>query len=112
MPMGIAIFDRDLVLRRCNPTWAGFVERYTPSTASPVVPGTRFFDLVPGIETAVVPILERTLAGETVRQEALRLESGGIVSYWDVVFTPLVEDGKVVGLVRGWKSGRSGGRDD
>lgn len=99
MPMAIAIFDRDLVLRRYNPTWAGFVDRYTPSTASQVAPGTRFFDLAPGIEATVAPILEKALAGETVRQEALRLESGGIVSYWDAVFTPLVEDGKVVGLV-------------
>jgi len=99
MPMGIAIFDRDLVLRRCNPTWAGFIDRYTPSTARQVVPGTRFFDLAPGIEATVVPILERVLAGQAVRQQALRLESGGLVSYWDVVFTPLIENGTVVGLV-------------
>jgi predicted hydrocarbon binding protein len=53
MPMGIAIFDRDLVLRRCNPTWAGFIEHYTLSTAQQVVPGTRFFDMAPGIEATV-----------------------------------------------------------
>jgi signal transduction histidine kinase/PAS domain-containing protein len=99
MPMGIAIFDQDLVLRRYNPTWAGFIDRYTPSTASQVVPGAHFFDLAPGIETTAGPILKRVLAGETVRQEALQLESGGVVSYWNVVFTPLIEDGRMVGLV-------------
>ncbi len=99
MPMGIAILDRDLVLRRCNPTWAGFINRYTPSTSGSASPGTCIFDLAPGIEATAGPIFERVLAGETVRQEALRLESGGIVSYWDVVFTPLLEDGQVVGLV-------------
>jgi len=99
MPMGIAIFDRDLRLRRCNPTWAGFIDRYTPSTASQVVPGARFFDLAPGTEEEAMPIFERVLAGETVRLDALRLESGGIASYWDVVFAPLVEDGEVVGFV-------------
>ena len=99
MPMGIAIFDQDLVLRRCNPTWADFIDRYTPSKARQVVPGAHFFDLAPGIEATAGPILERVRAGETVRREALRLESGGIVSHWDVVFTPLVEDGQVVGLV-------------
>ena len=99
MPMGIAIFDRDLVLRRCNPTWAGFIEHYTLSSAQQVVPGTRLFDLSPDIEAMVVPILERVLSGETMRQEALCLESGGIVSYWDVVFAPLLEDSKTIGLV-------------
>jgi signal transduction histidine kinase len=99
MPMGVAIFDRDLVLRRFNPTWADFIDHHTPSMANQVVPGARFFDLAPGIETAVMPIFQRVLAGETVRQEALRLESGGIVSYWDVVFAPLVEAGKVAGVV-------------
>jgi len=36
----------------------------------------------------VIPLFERVLAGETIRQEALRFESGGIVSYWDVVLAP------------------------
>ena len=99
MPMGIAIFDRDLRLRRCNPTWAGFIDRYTPSSASQVVPGARFFDLAPGTEEEAMPIFERVLSGETVRLEGLRLESGGIASYWDVVFAPLIEDGEVVGFV-------------
>jgi len=99
MPMGIAIFDRDLVLRRCNPTWTEFIDRYTSSSASQVVPGVSLFDLAPGTEAPIAPIIERVLAGETVRQEALRLESGGIVSYWDLAFTPLIQDGQVTGIV-------------
>ena len=99
MPVGIAIFDRDLRLRRCNPTWAGFIDRYTPSTAGQVVPGAHFFDLAPGTEEEAMPIFKRVLAGETVHLDGMRLESGGIVSYWDVVFTPLIEDGEVVGFV-------------
>jgi signal transduction histidine kinase/predicted hydrocarbon binding protein len=99
MPMGIVIFDRDLVLRRYNPTWAGFIDRYTSLTVSQVVPGARFFDLVPGIEATVAPMFQRVLAGASVHQEDLRLESDGIVSYWDVVFAPLLEDKKVTGIV-------------
>jgi signal transduction histidine kinase len=99
MPMGIAIFDRHLVLRRFNPTWATFIDRYTPSTAGQVVPGAHFFHLAPGTEATMTPIVQRVLEGETVRQEALRLESGGIVSYWDAAFTPLVEGDQVVGLM-------------
>jgi len=99
MPMGIAIFDRDLILRRCNPTWAEYVERYTPTAASHIVPGVKLFDLVPGTEASFIPIFERVLAGETVRLEGFRCESDGIVSYRDAVFTPLTEEGRVVGLV-------------
>jgi signal transduction histidine kinase len=39
------------------------------------------------------------LAGEVVHQTAFRLEIEGIVSYWDAVSTPLVEDGIVAGIV-------------
>jgi signal transduction histidine kinase/predicted hydrocarbon binding protein len=99
MPMGIAIFDEEFVLRRFNPTWAGFIDRYTPSAVSKVVPGVHLFDLAPGFEATVTPVFQRVLTGETVQQEALRIESGGIVSYWDAVFSPLVEGGKVTGIV-------------
>jgi signal transduction histidine kinase len=99
MPMGIAIFDRDLVLRRCNPTWADFIERYTPTSRNQVVPGANFFDLIPGIEVAALPLIERALAGDTVRQEALRVEINAVISYWDVILAPIFENGQVVGTV-------------
>ena len=99
MPMGIAIFDRDLVLRRCNPTWAEYIEQYTPTAASQVVPGASLFELAPGTEPSFGPVFARALAGETVQLEGLRSDSGGIVSYWDAVVAPLVEDGQVVGVV-------------
>ena len=38
MPMGLAILDRDLVLRHCNPTWARLIAPYTPSTSDRMVP--------------------------------------------------------------------------
>lgn len=99
MPMGIVILDRDLRVRRFNPTWAGYVDRYSPSSASQVVPGAKWLDLLPGTETSALPLFARALAGETVRMDAWRGETGGFVSYWDLVFTPLLEDGHVVGLI-------------
>jgi signal transduction histidine kinase len=99
MPMGIVILDRDLRVRRFNPTWAGFVERYSRIPSSEVAPGARLVDLIPGTEAAIEPILHRVLAGKAVRQEAFRLEIEGDVSYWDAVLTPLVEEGDVVGIV-------------
>lgn len=99
MPMGIAILDRDLTLSRFNPTWAGFVKRYTLTPMRLIAPGAAFFDVAPGSQPIVGPLFERALRGETVRMEALRLESGGIVSYWDAVVAPLSEQGQVVGII-------------
>jgi signal transduction histidine kinase/putative methionine-R-sulfoxide reductase with GAF domain/predicted hydrocarbon binding protein len=99
MPMGIVIFDRDLRVRRFNPTWAEYIGRYTPSETGQVLPGARFFDLAPGTEPSMEPVLKQVLAGETVVREAMPSESGGILSYWDVVFSPLFEDGQVVGVL-------------
>ncbi|MFW6115717.1 MAG: GAF domain-containing protein [Chloroflexota bacterium] len=100
MPMGIAVFDREARLQRCNPTWAEFIERYTPTPAGAAVPGAALFDLAPGTEMDFGPTLERVLAGETVRLESFRMESGGIVSYWDLVLAPLMEGGKIAGFIQ------------
>jgi PAS domain S-box-containing protein len=99
MPMGIAIFDSSLKLKRCNPTWASMLERYTPSKANQAVPGVYFYDLAPGSEASAQPLFDQVLKGETVSMEAVPIESGGIVSYWDVTFSPLKENGSVVGFV-------------
>lgn len=99
MPMGIVILDPDLRIRRFNPTWAGFVSRYTPFPATQVVPGTHLFDLIPGNQTTLEPIFQRVLAGEIVRQEAFPLQGDDFISYWDAVITPLVEDDRVMGIL-------------
>jgi len=99
MPMGIAIFDREYRIRRYNPTWVDFSRRYAPPTAAPLAPGVFYFDHLPGSEPTVLPLFERVLTGENIRMEALRFESRGIVSYWDVVLAPLLEQGVVSGIL-------------
>ena len=98
-PMGIAVFDRDLVLRRSNPTWAEYVGRYTPTPVGQVMPGACLLDLIPGSEASLLPVFRRALTGEEVRCEGFRSESGGMVSYWDIALTPVTEDGDVIGIV-------------
>jgi PAS domain S-box-containing protein len=99
MPMGIVVFDRDLKIVRCNPTWAEFIERYTPSQASDVLPGKTLAELAPGAETFFMTAVERVLQGEAVYVEAMRSVSGGIESFWDVAFSPLYQNGEVVGIL-------------
>jgi PAS domain S-box-containing protein len=99
MPMGIAILDRELRVRRFNPTWAECVARYSPGSTGRVVPGVSLLELTPGNEAAVRAVFEPVLAGEQVHQEDFRLEIGGVVSYWDAGITPIIENGKVVGIL-------------
>ena len=99
MPMGIAVIGRDFRLVRCNPTWATFIEKYTPSEAIQVVPGSCIFDLEPGTEEILTPLFDKVFKGETIRQDSIRIELGGIESFWDVVLSPLYEKGQVVGLL-------------
>jgi PAS domain S-box-containing protein len=99
MPMGVALFDTDLRLQRCNPTFAAYVGRYGVVPAEAVVPGTSFFSYFPGVDAIAASTFARVRAGEVRRFEAFPLEVNGEVSYWDIVFTPLWRDGRVVGII-------------
>ena len=99
MPMGIAVLDRDLNIQRYNPTWMDFSNRYKPPSGAKLVPGVNYFDHIPGAETVILPLFQRTLSGETIRQEEVRIDAGGVTSFWNIVFSPLVENDKVVGIL-------------
>jgi signal transduction histidine kinase len=99
MPMGIAVLDRTYHIQRYNPTWGDFAVRYAPLTGTPLAPGVGYFEHLPGAEAIILPLFERTLAGEIVRENGVRLESGGIVTYWNIVLAPLTEGGETIGLL-------------
>lgn len=99
MPMGAAILDRQYRIQRYNPTWGDFAARYAPSIGAPLMPGVGYFEHLPGAEPTVLPLFERALAGEIVRENGIRLESGGITTYWDVVLAPLVENDEIIGIL-------------
>lgn len=99
MPMGIAIIDRAYRIVRYNPTWEDFAARYAPADGAPLRPGVNYFDFLPGSEATVLPLYQRVLAGETIRQEGVPLALSNGVSYWDVTLAPLIEHGEVVALL-------------
>ena len=99
IPMGLAIFDNQLRLVRCNPTWMGFLQKYTYTKPELIKPGVNFFELAPGTEEYFSEIFSQVLAGEVVREPALLSVSNGIESYWDVLLTPLEDNGKVIGFL-------------
>ena len=99
MPMGIAVLDRQYRVQRYNPTWEDFAIRYAPPSGAALTPGISYFEHLPGSELVVLPMFERALSGETVRKNGVRLESEGIVTYWDIVLAPLEESGEIVGIL-------------
>lgn len=99
LPMGVAILDREYHIQRYNSTWGSFAVRYAPLTGKPLTPGVGYFEHLPGAEPIVLPMFEKVLTGETVGANSVRLESGGITSYWDIFLAPLVENDEIIGIL-------------
>lgn len=99
-PMGVAVFDRDLVLRTCNETWARFARRHGTVEGGRVVAGRGIFDYFPGTEPLILPVAAQVLAGKTRWYDGVphELHDGG-TTYWDLLFVPLRSGGEVVGVV-------------
>ncbi len=99
VPMGVAVFDTDMRLQRCNKTWTAFYEHYLGVPPEYTAPGRHLNELIPGNEEAVQLLADTALSGRVIRQAAHRIAIPGTETYWDVVFAPLFGDGRVVGVV-------------
>ena len=99
VPMGVAVFGTDKRLQRCNKTWTAFYEHYLGVPPEYTSPGAHMHDLIPGNEAEVDALFDHAFAGQMVRQAAHRIAIPGLETFWDVVFAPLYEDGRVVGVV-------------
>ncbi|MFN8451163.1 MAG: GAF domain-containing protein [Anaerolineae bacterium] len=95
MPIGMAVIDRDLTLLRVNDTWRGFLERYAPLSSPKVHPGTKFYDLFPDEQRRFEPFLNEAFSGKILRREAVAMRRDGVISYWDVVMTPVRAQGEI-----------------
>jgi signal transduction histidine kinase len=91
LSIGIAVFEPDSVLCGCNPAWSDLLSRYTLVSTGQLTPEIKLFDLIPEIGSAFKPLFEQVLRGETIRQQALCLESKAGASYWDVALTSFTE---------------------
>lgn len=99
MPVGIAVLDPAYCIQRYNATWNDFSNKYAPPSGKPLAPGICYFDHLPNTEATIKPLFDRALAGETVWENNVRLASDGIVTYWDVVLAPVIEEDEVVGML-------------
>ena len=99
VPFGLAVFDLDGRLQRCNRTWNGFYELYFDAGPDYSRPGRHLTDMIPGNEAALEELFGAVRAGHVVRQAARRITIPGTTTYWDVVFAPLYEHGELVGVL-------------
>jgi signal transduction histidine kinase len=99
VPFGLAVFDLEGRLQRCNRTWTGFYELYFGAGPDYTAPGRHITDLIPGNDAAVEDLFSAVRAGHVVRQAAHSISIPGVTTYWDVVFAPLFEDGELVGVL-------------
>ncbi len=99
IPVGAAIFDKELHLRRFNQIWRKFIDQNGLFTKEQIVSGIDFTNLPTIIQANFTPVLDRVLSGETIHRDAYRQELDGVTSYWDIVITPLFENREVVGML-------------
>ncbi len=97
MPIGMAVIDRSLKLLRVNPSWRASLQRYAP--LSDLQDETSLFDLFPDDRQRFLPTLNEAFAGKVIRTEAVAMQRDGVVSYWDVVVTPLHHDEAITTLL-------------
>lgn len=98
-PFGLALFDLDGRLQRCNRTWSGYFELYFGAGPAYTVPGTPITELIPGNDEALAELFDAVRSGLVVRQAAHRIAIPGVETYWDVVFAPVYDDGRLVGVL-------------
>ena len=96
LPMSTILFDQHLSMLRCNPTWIIYIEGIAQVI---VESGTHIYDLLPGTEPVIQPYIDRTLAGEMMTVDNLRLNSSNSVFYWDASFVPWIEEEEISGFL-------------
>lgn len=99
MPLGVAIFNRDLTLRNYNPMWVQYVTTYTPLTATVITPQMNLFELLPQTEALLQRPLERVLAGQTVELFGVQFVIHGRIFFWDIELIPAQEQGEIIGFI-------------
>ncbi len=93
LPLGIALFDRDQQMQRCNRTWSRYIDYAEAPTH------TTLAAILPSSYAGLAPLIVRVLKGERVEQEAMPIVVQNDVLFWDITLTPQMVDGEVRGFV-------------
>lgn len=84
MSIALVTLDQTFTLHQWNSGWVDHITRLVPSSANQMAPGLNLFELLPGLEAPLRPLLERALTGEKIHQETLSLDVGDRKVFWEV----------------------------
>ncbi len=99
MPVGVALFDRELRLQQWNDAFYHFLADHEPSLAGALREGAPLKDVSPFRLDAAQALFERALAGERVGRDAVAHVGPNGTTYWDIQLSPLIENGEVIGVI-------------
>ncbi len=99
MPVGVAMFDRDLRVRYWNEAFYRFLADNEPALADHLVDGAALAEVSPFRLEAAHSMFRRALAGERVGRDAIPYIGPRGTTYWDIQLSPLIENGEVVGVI-------------
>jgi PAS domain S-box-containing protein len=99
MPAGVAVFDRDLHVVEWNASFHRFLADNRADLADALKPGASLADVSPWPMDQVGPLFSRALEGHPVTRDAAPYAGQTGTTYWDIVLSPLYENGQIVGVL-------------
>ncbi len=99
MPAGVAVFDRDLHVVEWNASFHRFLADNRPDLAQMLKPGASLVDVSPWPVDQVGHLFEQALQGNPVTRDAAPYTGPMGTTYWDIVLSPLYENGEIVGVL-------------
>ena len=95
-PVAVAVFDRNLHLRRCNPTWANIIPWPGGKSKATDILGQSLDDLIPKGSVGLQSLLARALSGEPVCDEVIQVTEKPTRRYWRLSVQPHLVGGQVI----------------
>ncbi len=99
MPAGVAVFDRELRVVEWNASFHRFLVDNRPDLAGRLRPGALLADVSPWPVDQVGPLFASALQGNPVTRDAAPYTGPMGTTYWDIVLSPLYENGEIVGVL-------------
>ncbi|MEO8540540.1 MAG: GAF domain-containing protein [bacterium] len=99
MPAGVAVFDRDLHVVEWNASFYRFLADNRPDLAAALTPGANLEEVSPWPLELIGHLFDQALNGQSVTRDAAPYTGPAGTTYWDIVLSPLFENGQIVGVL-------------
>jgi len=97
LPVGIAVVNNDYRILNSNPAWNEFARSALDLDSKTIRSGISLADLS-NCRIEIIPLINQALKGETFNKAQVRIKTAGVLTYWDLNFSPLLEQDIVVAV--------------